>query len=86
MIQSCENHQSIQLIKCHYENKSNTFCFINITHNEIEKELKSLSPKSSPNSDIPTKIVKDHIDIFTPIVQQEFNKSLELGISIIISI
>ena len=32
-----KNHQSIELIKCHYENKSNTFCFSNITHTEIEK-------------------------------------------------
>ena len=58
-----KNHQSIQLIKCHYEN-SNTFCFRNITHTEIEKELNKLgSSKSSSNSDIPTKIVKDNIDI-----------------------
>ena len=34
-----KNHQSIQLIKCHYENKSNTFCFSNITHCEIEKDI-----------------------------------------------
>ena len=74
-----KNHQSTQLIKCHYTNNGNTFCFRNITHTEIEKELNKLgSSKSSPNSDIPTKIVKDNIDIFTPILHQEFNKSLEL--------
>ena len=32
-----KNHQGIQLIKCHYENKNNTFCFSNITHTEIEE-------------------------------------------------
>ena len=49
-------------------------CFSNITHTEIEKWLNKLdSSKSSPNSDIPTKIVKDNIDIFTPILHQEFN-------------
>ena len=32
-----KNRQCIQLIKCHNENKSNTFCFSNITHTEIEK-------------------------------------------------
>ena len=74
-----KNHQSIQLIKCQYENNS-TFCFSNVTHTVIEKELNKLdSSKPSPNSHIPTKKVKDNIDIFTPILRQEFNKSLELG-------
>ena len=78
-----KNHQSIQLIKCHYENKNNknnTFGFSNITHTEIEKELNKLdSSKASPNSDIPTKIIQENIDTFTPILHQEFNKLLELG-------
>ena len=38
-----------------------------------------VAPNPSQNSDIPTEIVKDNIDIFTPILHQEFNKSLELG-------
>ena len=46
----------------------------------MEKELNKLdSSKSSPNSDIPTKIIQDNIDIFIPILHQEFHKSLELG-------
>ena len=54
-----KNHQGIQLIKYHYENKNNTFCLSHITHTEIEKELNKLDfSKSSPNSDIPTKIVR----------------------------
>ena len=74
------NCRSIQLIKCHCENKDNTFCFSNITHTEIEKEIKKLdSSKSSPNFDNLTKILKDYIDIFTHMLQQKFNKSLELG-------
>ena len=32
-----------------------------------------------PISLILTKIIKDNIDIFTPILHQEFNKSLKLG-------
>ena len=52
-----KNHQSVQLIKCHYENNS-TISFNNITHTEIEKELNKLDlSQASPNSDIPTKIV-----------------------------
>ena len=58
--------------------KNNTFS--NITSTEIEKQLKKLySSKFSPKSDIPTKIVRDHFDIFTLILHQEFNKSLPLG-------
>ena len=75
-----KNHHSTQVIECHHENKSNTFCFSNITHTKIEKELNKFDfSKSSPNSYIPTKIVKDNIDIFKPILHQEFTKSLELG-------
>ena len=37
------------------------------------------SSKSSPNSDIPTKVIEDNIDICTPILHQEFTKSFELG-------
>ena len=78
-----KNHHSTQLIECHHENKSNTFCFSNITHTEIKKELNKLDfSKSSPNSYIPTKIVKDNTDIFTPILHQEFTKSLESGKSL----
>ena len=74
-----KNHQSIPLIKCHYENKNSTSYFNKITHTEIEKELSKLdSSKSSPNLDIPTKIVKDNIDIVAPILHKEFNGSLEL--------
>ena len=75
-----KNYQSIQLIKCHYESKNNNFCSSNITHTEIEKELNKLdSFKSSPNPDIPTKIVQYNIDIFTSILHHQLNKSLELG-------
>ena len=78
--EKCKNHQSVQLIKCHCEDKNNTFPFSNITHTEIEMELKKLEcSESSQNSDIPTKVIKDNVDIFTPISRQEFNKSLELG-------
>ena len=75
-----KNHQNIQLVKCYYENKNNIFCFSNITHTEIENNIKKAdSSKCSPSSDIPTKIVQDNIDIITPILHQEFNESLELG-------
>ena len=75
-----KSHQRMQLIKCYYENKSNIFPFSNITPTEIEKEVNKIdSSKSSPYSDISRKIVKDNIDIFTPILHQKFDKSLGLG-------
>ena len=45
-------------MKCHYKNKRNNFFFSNITHTEVEKELKML---------------------FITTLNQEFNKSLEVG-------
>ena len=49
------------------------------TYTVIEKKIKNIdSSKSSPNSNIPTKIIKDNTDIFTPILRNKFNKSLEL--------
>ena len=75
-----KNHQSIQPIKCHYENKNRTYCLSNIAHTEIEKELNKLdSSKYSPNTEIPTKTVKDNFEVFKPILYQEFNKSVKLG-------
>ena len=75
-----KSHQRMQLIKCYYENKSNIFRFSNITPTEIEKEVNKIdSSKSLAYSDISRKIVKDNIDIFTPISHQKFDKSLGLG-------
>ena len=34
--ENLKDHQSIQLIKGHYENKNNSFCVGSITHTEIE--------------------------------------------------
>ena len=52
----------------------------NIAHTEIEKELNKLdSSKYSPNTEIPTKTVKDNFKVFKPILFQEFNKSVKLG-------
>ena len=35
--------------------------------------------KAAQDSDIPTKVIKDNIDISTPILPEEFSKSLALG-------
>ena len=76
-----KNHPSIRLIKENYRNTNNTFHFENVSVKYIEKELKNLlSSKAAQDTDIPTKVIKANIDIFTPILLDEFNKSLALGI------
>ena len=57
-----------------------SFRFQEIQAMEIEKELKILNCfKASQDSDIPTKIIKDNIDIFVPVLLTEFNESLKLS-------
>ena len=76
-----KNHPSIRLIKENYRNTNNTFHFENVSVKEIKKELRNLlSSKAAQDTDIPTKVIKENIDIFTPILLDEFNKSLALGI------
>ena len=66
----------MKLIKTNSENNV-SFRFQEIQLIEIEKELKNLDcSKASKDSNIPTKIVKDNIDIFVPVLPTEFNESL----------
>ena len=75
-IEKSKNHPSMKLIKTNSENNV-SFRFQEIQLIEIEKELKNLDcSKASKDSSIPTKIVKDNIDIFVPVLLTEFNESL----------
>ena len=66
--------RSIKLIKTNSENNV-SFRFQEIQAIEIEKELKNLDcSKASQDSDIPTKIIKDNIDIFVPVLLTEFDE------------
>ena len=59
-----KNYPSIKLIKTNSEDNV-SFRFQEIQAIEIEKELKNLDcSKASQDSDIPTKIINDNIDIF----------------------
>ena len=70
-----KNHPSIRLIKENYRNTNNTFHFEKVSAKEIKKELKNLlSSEAAQDSHIPTKVIKDNIDIFTSILLEEFNK------------
>ena len=45
-----------------------------------KKELKNLlSSKAAQDSDIPTKVIKDNNDFFTPVLLEVFNTSSALG-------
>ena len=80
-VEKYKNNPSIRLIKENYRNTNDTFHSENVSVKEIEKELKNLlSSKAARDTDIPTKVIKDNIHIFTPILLDEFNKSLALGI------
>ena len=74
------NSNKQKLIKINNENKNVSFRFQEIQAIEIEKELKNLDcSKTSQESDIPSKIIKDNIDIFMPVVLTEFIESLKLS-------
>ena len=78
-VEKYNNHPSYRLIKENYRN-TNNFHFENFSAKEIEKELRDLlSSKAAQDSDIPTKVIKVNIDIFTTILVEEFNKSLALA-------
>ena len=77
MIEKYKNHPSINLIKTTNENVS--FHFQEIQAIEIEKELKNLDcSKDSHDSNTPTKIIKDNIDVLVSVLLTEFNESLKL--------
>ena len=58
------------------------FKFNSISKSEIEKEIMNLldSSKTCQDSDIPTRIFKPNLDIFTGALYSEFNKSLETSV------
>ena len=50
-----------------------------VSKKDIEKEILNLNvAKAFQDSDIPTKIIKNNLDIFSDILSMELNKSLEI--------
>ena len=69
-------HPSIKAIK--EKNLNKTFTFQTISRSDIKKEILRLdNSKAIQESDIPTKIIKQNVDIFTEYLFHEFEKSLE---------
>ena len=65
-IHNYQNHSSIKAIieKCNFG-----FSFKTVSLVDIEKEMKSLNTnEASHSSDIPTKILKQNIDFFSPFI------------------
>ena len=57
------------------------FSFQEITKSEINKEILNLdSAKFCQESDLPMKIIKANSDIFTEVIQKEFNKGLRQSV------
>ena len=72
-----QNHPSIKTIleKCNF-----SFSFKTVSLTDIEKEMKSLNTnKASHSSDIPTKILKQNVDFFSPFILGNVNKSISLS-------
>ena len=73
-ISKYQNHPSMITIlkKCNF-----SFSFKTVSLTDIEKEMKSLNTnKASHSSDIPTKMLKQNVDFFSPFILDYVNKSI----------
>ena len=67
-----QNHPSIEII--HIKHRNERFSFSNISLNCIQSEIKDLDPhKATRESDIPTKTIKENLDIFSKTLQKHGN-------------
>ena len=72
-----KNHPSILTIQSKCEGK-NKFSFIEVTTQDIEKYISYLeTKKSSQASDIPTKIIKENVDVFPDFLSSSINSSIK---------
>ena len=73
------NHPNITAIqnKCKIKD---SFNFVEVDQQQIEKEILKLDAnKASQSSDIPIKIVKENIDVFSDFLCSSFNSSIKLS-------
>ena len=72
-------HPSIVAIRNKCKNKG-SFSFVRVDKKEIEKEILKLDAnKTSQNSDIPIKLLKKNVDIFSDFVCTSFNSSTNIS-------
>ena len=76
-IKKYENHPSIKKITHFMSGKGLKFSFIFETKNKVLAEIHNLyNKKTCQESDIPVKIIKDNIDIFSEFIFHNFNNSI----------
>ena len=76
-IKKYEDHPSIKKIKLFMSGKDLKFSFNFETKNKILAEIHNLDKKKAcQESDIPVKIIKDNIDIFSEFILHNFNNSI----------
>ena len=74
-----QKHPSIVVIRNKWKNKG-IFSFVGVDKKEIEKEILKLDAnKASQNSDIPIKLLKENVNIFSDIVCTSFNSSINMS-------
>ena len=79
-IEQYKDHPSILAIS-KITNANNTFSFKSVCYEDIEKELMQLdTQKSTQDTDIPTKIIKENVDIVGDFVFQNFNNAIECSV------
>ena len=77
-INTFQNHPSVVNIKEREFNS--TFTFKTTNENEVRKIIKNLNVrKTCRGSDIPTKIIKLNIDLFSSFICQNFNYCISIG-------
>ena len=74
-VKKYEKHPSIICIKNAHLNK--TFSINVVTLDNIKTEIRRLNPtKSVQETDIPTKIIKENLDVFSSFICENFNDSV----------
>ena len=80
-IEKYKFHPSILLIKEKTKCKTNSFDFVPVTVNDIEKEIKKLNPnKATTFNTIPFKMIIKTSNMSAPFVHNIFNESVKTGV------
>ena len=79
-IKKYSSHPSVKLISAN--NKPiHTFTIHFVANNGVSERLRELKvKKASPIESIPSKVLRGYLNIFTDILQQRFNASIDNGI------
>ena len=77
IIKTFENDQSVQKIKVANPDETKTLDFLHVTEEEIENEMYLSPKKSTSRFDIPTKVLKDSINVYSRRLTTRINSCLE---------